>query len=74
MNANSLAMILKIREYRQDTGAPLFFTLDAGPNIHLLYPESIKESVHEFIDKELKKWCYEDKIIHDFVGNGPTIL
>jgi diphosphomevalonate decarboxylase len=74
MNPNSLTMMIKIRAYRADTGKQVYFTLDAGPNIHLLYPVDIKQEVRAFIDAELKPHCDQGKIIHDFVGHGPSIF
>lgn len=73
MNPNSLTMMMKIRAFRADTGKQLYFTLDAGPNIHLLYPADIKDEVRAFIETELKQHCDQGKIIHDFVGHGPSI-
>ena len=71
MKPNSLAMIEKIREYRSDTQHPLYFTLDAGPNLHLLYPTEIAAQVAPFIQSELKPLCEDGKIIADRVGTGP---
>jgi diphosphomevalonate decarboxylase len=64
-------MIKRIRQYRADTGHPLCFTLDAGPNIHLLYPEEIIHEVRAFIDEQLKPLCANEWVIGDWVGEGP---
>jgi diphosphomevalonate decarboxylase len=45
--------------------------LDAGPNIHLLYPENIKEDIKNFINSELLSYLSSGKFIDDSVGNGP---
>ena len=37
MKPNTLAVINKVWEFRNQTGLNLCFTLDAGANIHLLY-------------------------------------
>ncbi len=71
MEPNSLEMIKRIRQYRADTGHPLCFTLDAGPNIHLLYPEEIIHEVRAFIDEQLKPLCANEWVIGDWVGEGP---
>lgn len=71
MKPSSLSAIEDIRDFRKKTNLPLYFTLDAGPNLHLLYPDSIKEAVHTFINKDLKSYCQEGKIIKDMVGMGP---
>lgn len=72
MKPNSLAMIEKIRVYRAETNLPLYFTLDAGPNLHLLYPEEIEGQVAPFIQAELLPLCEEGKMIRDKVGQGPV--
>lgn len=71
MQPNTLTMIEKIRAYRKETKLPVYFTLDAGPNIHMLYPNEIKDHVERFIDSDLKKLCQDGLIIKDIVGNGP---
>ena len=55
--ASTLSMIEKIKRFREDTKLPVYFTLDAGPNIHLLYPNNIKRKVDSFIFAELEKHC-----------------
>jgi diphosphomevalonate decarboxylase len=71
---NSLAIIEKIRQFRAETRIPVCFTLDAGPNIHLLYPESAIEDVKNFIRDELLKFCEHKQWIHDRIGKGPVQL
>jgi diphosphomevalonate decarboxylase len=74
MRPASLTMIEKIRAFRQETGLPLCFTLDAGPNIHLLYPLHIASEVQVFIQNELKQHCEGGLIIEDEVGEGAVEL
>ena len=62
----TLNMIEKIRNYRNNTNIPVCFTLDAGPNVHILYPDNNKLEVQKFISSEMSNF----KIINDFVGNG----
>lgn len=64
---NTINIINKILEFRKETGLPVCYTLDAGPNVHLLYPDSCAEQVHKFIDEVLKDYCYENKYIDDKV-------
>ncbi|MEL6988321.1 MAG: diphosphomevalonate decarboxylase [Bacteroidota bacterium] len=68
---NTIHAIEKIKAFRNDTGLDVFYTLDAGPNIHLLYPNEIKPDVDTFVLKELKPLCEDGMILHDKVGNGP---
>ncbi len=70
MTPSSMAMINKIKLFREETKLPIYFTLDAGPNIHLLYPQNIKKKVIPFIQTELSDHCENGRIIWDNVGNG----
>lgn len=71
MQPNTLLLIEKVRTFRAETKVPLYFTLDAGPNLHLLYPESTKAEVRRFIDSELLPYCENEQSIKDRVGSGP---
>jgi diphosphomevalonate decarboxylase len=71
MRPASLSIIEKVRAWREATGHPLFFTLDAGPNVHLLYPEDIIHDVRAFIESDLKQHCEGGWYIQDWVGEGP---
>jgi len=74
MKPNTISIIDKIWEYRKKTGTPVCFTLDAGPNIHLLYPDEYKYAVMDFINSELMEFTINNTIIHDKVGSGPKKL
>lgn len=74
MEPNSLIVINKIRAYRQETKNPIYFSLDAGPNIHVLYPDAIKDVVQKFIKEDLSQYCYNGRWISDQVGKGPLQL
>lgn len=74
MQPNSLAAIKAIRNYRENTQIPLCFTLDAGPNIHLLYPASVRDKVLTFIEKELQPLCANGFWIDDKVGQGASAI
>lgn len=71
MEPNTIEMIRRIREYREETGHHVYFSLDAGPNIHLLYPESIEKEIHQFINAKMLKLCQNKTRIYDKVGYGP---
>ncbi len=74
MQPNSLEMINRIKTFREETNLPIYFTLDAGPNIHLLYPHHIYDKVNPFIQSELIPLCEDEMIIRDQVGQGPSKL
>ena len=71
MKADTLQVLQKIKRYRESTGHFICFTLDAGPNVHVLYGKQDKIAIEEFIDKDLKPYCYEGHIIFDHLGKGP---
>ncbi len=71
MEPNSLEAIKRVRAFRERTGLPLYFTLDAGPNLHLLYPDSIAAEVQQFVDESLIELCQDGQLIRDRVGHGP---
>ncbi len=68
----TLHIINKIRDYREKTRRFLCFTLDAGPNVHLLYPESDKTEINEFIKRELIIHCENGMVLWDESGEGPV--
>ena len=53
MKPNTLEIINKIWAFREKTNANICFTLDAGANVHILYPEAEKDIIIEFIKNEL---------------------
>ena len=71
MEPATIQIIQAVQRFRQNTKQPVCFTLDAGPNVHLLYPKSISTQVDEWLSSEifplLPAGC-----IHDHVGDGPS--
>lgn len=74
MRPNTIKLIELIREFRKETNLPLYFSLDAGPNLHLLYPNNIAVQVQSFIQLELLQYCETGDFIADTVGKGPQKL
>lgn len=74
MKPNTLEIINKIWKYRQEHNSNICFTLDAGANIHVLYPFSERENVNQFIDNQLSKYCQKNQYICDTVGFGAQKL
>ena len=70
MHPNTLSVLNKVEEFRKSTGLHLCFTLDAGANVHLLYPEAEQEEVTPFIKTELASFCQDGQYIEDEVGIG----
>lgn len=71
---NTIAAIQRVQAWRHDTGHPLYFTLDAGPNLHLLYPDTIAAEAKAFIRSELTPLCHNGHYIADRCGRGAEEL
>lgn len=66
MKTGTLEVINKIWGFRKTTQLPLFFTLDAGANVHLLFPEDTSaERIKTFIETELKPHTQSGGIMKD---------
>ncbi len=74
MKPNTLEIIHKIWKFREETGSKICFTLDAGANVHVLYPEQEKENVNNFIVKTLSNYCQKKQYIFDNSGFGAKKL
>jgi diphosphomevalonate decarboxylase len=70
----SLAIIERIQNFRKQTNLPITFTIDAGPNIHIIFPDEHYEAVKGFIEFDLRKNVDIARIIHDKAGKGPYKL
>lgn len=71
MQPGTLSILHKTREYREETGQRLCFTLDAGANVHLLCADSNAEAVETFIKSDLLRYCEDHRVIVDRMGQGP---
>ncbi len=72
MKPNTLKIIEKIWEYRKNNDSNICFTLDAGSNVHILFPERENEKVSAFILKDLVSYCQNNQYICDKLGIGAT--
>ncbi len=70
MKPNTLKIINKIWAYREETNSNICFTLDAGANVHILYPKEEKIKVKEFINNQLIQYCQKKQYICDEAGGG----
>jgi diphosphomevalonate decarboxylase len=74
MKPNTLEIISKIWVFRKSTGLHISFTLDAGANVHVLYPENEKKQILEFIQNELVAYCQNGHYISDRIGFGAELM
>ena len=70
MHPNTVQIIQEVIRYRETSGLHLTFTLDAGANVHLLYPAHEAEKIDKFIESDLRKYCQDNELIYDRVGTG----
>lgn len=70
MKPGTVRIIEQLMQFREDTKFPICFTLDAGPNIHLLYPSTMKREAEMFIE-EVRSDIKE--VIYDEIGMGGII-
>ena len=70
MKPNTLKIIDKIRSFRATTNLNICFTLDAGANVHLLYPQNETSLIRDFITQNLEPLCQDNRVIHDHLGLG----
>jgi diphosphomevalonate decarboxylase len=68
LKPESLEIIEKIRKFRAEQNVPICFTIDAGPNIHLLYPSMFSPVIDVWLGEEFRRF----KMIRDCVGEGPV--
>ena len=71
MKPATIEIISRIKRLRKEEGVPVYFTLDAGPNVHMLYPEQSRERILRFINEELEELCENGFWIDDKIGQGP---
>ncbi len=65
MAPESLRAIRRIQKFREHHHVPLTYTLDAGPNIHLIYPKAQRKILEPFIREHLQPLCDNQEVIND---------
>lgn len=79
MKTGTMEVINKVWKFRAETGLPLFFTLDAGANVHLLFPGEVWEQeagsqqpstdnrllIEHFISSELLQHTQNGGVVKD---------
>nr|WP_262908806.1 diphosphomevalonate decarboxylase [Chryseobacterium turcicum] len=66
MKTGTLEVINKIWDFRRETDLPLFFTLDAGANVHLLFPnDGSEERIKSFIESDLLQHTQKNGVVKD---------
>ena len=70
MKPNTLEIINKIWKFRKKTGLHICFTLDAGANVHVLFPKNESSEIRQFIKSSLVMHCQNEQFIEDTLGDG----
>jgi diphosphomevalonate decarboxylase len=70
---SSIAIIRRVMELRAE-GLHISFTVDAGANIHLIYPKVFSTEIMEIVQHELLVYCHAGAYLCDRVGQGPIDL
>ena len=71
MKPETLSVINEIQKFRKSSNIPVCFTLDAGANVHVLYPDKNSHEVSDFIKNNLSSYCASGRFIDDIIGKGP---
>ena len=74
MKPNTLSIIEKLWDFRKEKNIPACFTMDAGANVHILYPLEYEKQMIPFINQELSSFCKNKEYIVDQVGTGARKL
>lgn len=72
MRPATLSVIEAVWAFRRQTGVPLMFTLDAGANVHLLFPEACYQQVKNLVDGQLLDYCQNKQYFCSAIGSAPV--
>jgi len=70
----TVKIIKELQDFRQQSGLPVCFTLDAGPNVHLIYPHTCREKVQELLSMWQNDSSFSFEVLPDVMGKGPICL
>ncbi len=74
MKPLSVEILSKLFKFRQSRDIPFTFTLDAGPNIHLIFFREDQPKMEAFLRNEIYPILHEKRVIKDQIGQGAKIL
>ena len=69
MQPGTVALIHAVRSWREEGGLPVYFTLDAGPNMHVLCESRYAPEVRRCIEKLVPR----AEILENRAGPGTTV-
>ena len=68
---NTVNVINEIRQFRKERGVPVYFSLDAGPNVHIISFSKDRNDVNSLLES-LKEFAVDGKILNDRIGKGAS--
>ena len=74
MQPQTLSIIRKIRSFREQSGLPVVFTLDAGANVHVLFPGRIIDELGKTLFPHLAEDCEGGRYICSRIDVGVASL
>ncbi len=74
MKPGTLDFIIQFRKWRANSQARAAFTLDAGPNIHVIHSPQDAQLVQEFIQSWSESSGHAERVIADVAGHGTRTL
>ncbi len=66
MKPETLKIIQSLWDYRKQTSIPVYFTLDAGANVHLIFPASYNNQIKDWLESDLK---LDKNYISDYISS-----
>lgn len=73
LEPETLNVIRKVRYLRDEMNLPVCFTLDAGPNVHVLFPKIEQNKIDDVIKSEIINGSGLN-FIDDEAGEGPEMI
>ena len=74
LEPETIRFIHDLRTFRKGKGLKVAFTIDAGPNIHLLYAKKHREVIQSFISNWILDQHLQIQVIDDETGKGAKQL
>lgn len=69
LNQGTLEALAKLREARYQGELPAYFTIDAGPNVHVIHEAADHAQVKAWLETQFGA----EALLHDEVGQGPIL-
>ena len=66
----TLEVLHAVRAWREEEGVPVYFTIDAGPNVHLICEEETAAEV----ERRLRGLAGVRRVLTSGPGAGPQLL